>query len=49
MTTMSLARITQVLQGDFRSTANQLRQGKVVRDKSQSCVMLMMMQVTSGK
>ena len=39
MTTMSLARIAQVLQRDFRSTANQLRQeGKVVRDKSQSCV-----------
>jgi len=39
MTTMSLARITQVLQGDFRSTANQLRQeGKVVRGKSQSSV-----------
>ena len=35
----SLARIAQVLQRDFRSTANQLRQeGKVVRDKSQSCV-----------
>jgi len=39
MTTMSLARIAQVLQRDFRSTANQLRQeGQVVRDKSQSCV-----------
>ena len=39
MTTMSLARIAQVVQGDFRSTANQLRQeGKVLRDKSQSCV-----------
>ena len=39
MTTMSLARIAQVLQRDFRSTANQLRQeGQVVRGKSQSCV-----------
>ena len=36
---MSLARIAQVLQRDFRSTANQLRQeSQVVRDKSQSCV-----------
>jgi hypothetical protein len=39
MTTMSLARIAGDLQRDFRSTANQLRQeGKVVRDKAQSCV-----------
>jgi hypothetical protein len=39
MTTMSLARIAGVLQRDFRSTANQLRQkGKVVRDKAESCV-----------
>ena len=39
MTTMSLVRIAEVLQRDVRSTANQLRQeGKVVRDKSQSCV-----------
>jgi|SRR6516225_8882427 hypothetical protein len=39
MTTMSLVRIAEVLQRDFRSTANQLRQeGKVVGDKAQSCV-----------
>jgi hypothetical protein len=39
MATLSLARIAGVLQRDFRSTANQLRQeGKVVRDKTQACV-----------
>jgi len=36
---MSLARIAEALQRDFRSAANQLRQeGKVVRVKPQSSV-----------
>jgi hypothetical protein len=38
MATMSLARIADVLQRDFSSTANQLRQeGKLVKGSSQRC------------